>query len=301
MRYAVLADIHGNLPALEAVLADISTRAVDRVLVAGDLAAGCPFPRETLALLRSSGCACIRGNNDTYLLKMRRGLMPGAVMSSLAWGATRWTYARLDEQDLDWIEALPAQLSLDGAQGGLRLVHGSPRRESEGLVPDRDPAVVELMRRLLLLDPGEAPLPLAQVLDWIPERVLVCGHYHVPWLQREGERLVFNPGSCGVSTHGDPRACYALLTGDGGEWQVELRALDYDISRCARAFDERGLIAEGGAFARAYRLDVERAGNIVVEFLVFAAALARARGLDPQPVIPDAAWVAAERSFAWPD
>jgi predicted phosphodiesterase len=300
MRYALLADIHGNLPALEAVLDDIRQRSVDQILIAGDLACGCPFPRETLDLLRSLACPCIRGNNETYLLKMRAGSMHPDTRTCLSWGSTRWTYAQLSPSDLDWIAALPEQLSLDGQSGSLRLVHGSPRSENEGLIPGRDPAGLALMRQLKVLGEAQDPVPLSEILALIPERVLVCGHYHVPWMQREDERLVVNPGSVGVSTHGQARACYALLEDRAGQWNVEFFTREYDIRRCSLAYETSGLLAAGGAFARAYRYDVEHSSNLLVEFLVYASGLARARGQAGRSVIPDDVWLEAEQGFAWP-
>ena len=300
MRYALLSDVHGNLPALEAVLADLEHQACDEIIVAGDLAAGCPFPRETLARLRGlPACRCIRGNNETYLLKIHQRTCHPAVLTSLQWGATRWAYNQLSQEDLEWIETLPAQLSLDRPGGGVRVVHGSPRRESEGLVPDQRPDLLEKLRRIHVLTPCETPPPLSQALDLIEETVLVCGHYHIPWVQVEGKRLVVNPGSVGVPIHGDPRAQYALLEWQDERWQVAFRALDYDLERCLKAFESSGLLAAGGGYARAYRLDVERSTNTLCYFLDYAADLARQHPASDPSFIPDEVWREAEIRFDW--
>ncbi len=301
MRYALLADIHGNLPALEAVLADIRGRGCDAILSAGDQVSGCPFPRETLDLLRSlPDCQCIRGNNESYLLDFYQRTCQPWMLTSCQWGFTRWAYEQLTPAGLEWIARLPAQLSLVAglAGGGLRVVHGSPRSENEGLVPDRQPEILEKLRRIHILRPGRTPPSLSEMLALVQETVLVCGHFHIPWMQAEGARLVLNPGSVGVPNHGDWRAQYALLEWRRGEWQVEFHAVSYDLQRTLDAFASSGLLEAGGAFARAYRQDVRNSTNTLILFLNHASALARRRGID-QPPIPDAVWQEAESTFAW--
>lgn len=302
-RYAILADLHGNLPALEAVLADIANQGCDEIILAGDLTSGCPFPRETLARLRElPACRCIRGNNETYLLKIHQRTCHPSVLTSRQWGATRWAYEQLGPADLDWIEALPGQLVLKGEGGDVRVVHGSPARETEGLVPDQRPDILETLRRIHVIPPGETPPPLSQAFASIEETVLVCGHYHIPWIQSEGDhslRLAFNPGSVGAPVYGDPRAQYALLEWREGGWQVEFRAIDYDLERCLKAFESSGLLAAGGAYARAYRMDVEKSTNSLCYFLDFALELARLRGMAGLPSIPDDIWLEAENTFDW--
>jgi len=299
MRFAVLADIHGNLPALEAVLDDLSSHpAVDQILVAGDSVSGCPYPRETIALLRERNCRCIRGNNETYILNMHTRACHPDVLTNRQWAATRWAFEQLNPAELAWVASLPAQLSLPEPGGGLRVLHGSLEGESISLVPDRNPGVIRHLEASHLLRPGQPLTPLSVTLASIPESVLIAGHIHTPWLQREGAKLALNPGSVGMPIHGDPRACYVLLEWDGLAWQVELRAVAYDRARVKRAFQTSGLLAAGGGFARGCLVDLDRAQNTVWMFVEHAFATARARG-HHGPIIPDPLWLEAEATFDW--
>jgi predicted phosphodiesterase len=302
MKYAVLSDVHGNLPALDAILRDLSREQIDRILIAGDLVSGCPYPSETVARLRelqTNGIPThiIRGNNEGYLLSMQRGDSPPGMLTSRQWGTTRWTWQQLGQEGMDWIGSLPFRISLDGPDGALLMLHGSPRRESEGLIPDRDPVALKRFFSARLLDPAQTNVPLASTLERLDEVVLICGHTHIPWEQREGRKLAFNPGSVGAPVNGDPRAQYALLEYSGRTWQVHFRAVAYDIPALQAAFITSGLLEAGGGFARAIQLDLERADNTVWKFVLHCLAYAQAAGMTDGQVIPDETWLEAEKSY----
>lgn len=314
MRYAILADIHGNLPALEAVLADLSDQSIDEILVAGDLVSGCPYPHETLSLLRELNqrflaCRCIRGNNESYMLSMHARTCHPDMLTNLQWGATRWAFEQLTPDDLDWIANLPAQLSLatpaapTGSRasqepGGIRVVHGSLENENTATVPERDAQVIAQLEKVHLLKAGQAIPALANILAGIDESVLICAHIHVPWLQREGDKLGLNPGAVGMPINGDPRAQYAILLSDGAEWQVVFRQVEYDRARVQRAFQSSGLLAAGNGFAHAGMIDLDRAQNTIWNFVRYASALAKTRGHNGA-LIPDPLWAEAVATFDW--
>lgn len=302
MRIAVLSDIHANLPALDAVLAELRREHLDRVLIAGDLVSGCPYARETwerLRALQADGppVSIIRGNNDNYLLSMHRGDCPPGFYTSRQWGLIRWAWEQLGTEGSEWLAGLPARLSLDHPGGGLLLLHGSPRRENEGLVPDRDPAVLQIFFRARLLDPAQTNIPLGETLERIDEGVLVCGHTHVPWRQFEGRKLALNPGAVGCPINGDNRAQYAVLESDERGHRVEFRTVPYDIAEVQAAFESSGLLEAGGGFARACRLDLERADNTVWKFVLHCYEYARSRGAPDGPVLPEDLWCEAEAIY----
>jgi predicted phosphodiesterase len=135
-RYGVLADIHANLPALDAVLADIQIRGVDGILVAGDMVGG-PQPNEVMARLRAlPNCQMIRGNNENYLLQFHQKTVHPAWWTNKQMAFVRWGYHHLAAEHLDFIASLPEQRVVDGS---IRIVHGSPRSASEYFLPDRHP------------------------------------------------------------------------------------------------------------------------------------------------------------------
>jgi predicted phosphodiesterase len=300
MRLAVLADTHGNLPALEAVLADAWQQGVDGIIVAGDFTTGGPHQLETISLLRSLGSWMIRGNSEGYLLAYDVGDVSDSWRVSKQWASVRWSYLRLNRETLDFIAALPEQrvVTLDDA-APIRVVHGSPRSPSEHLFPDQDPVSLDAFRRAGLLLPGRDPAKLDQALAQIKEPVLVCGHSHIPWKQEQDGRLVLNPGSVGAPINGDVRAQYALLTWRDGHWQAEHRAIAYDLGRIRAAFRESGLLEEGGAFARAWLLDIETGQNVSGRFVSYTHDLVAEAGYEGSSVVPDSIWEQAIATFDW--
>jgi len=298
-RLAVLADIHGNLPALEAVLADMhASGGPDAVVVAGDHALGAPYPAEVLDRLLGLGATLISGNRDLWLLRAYRGHPPPGWDQGEHCGSGRWTNAQLGADRLGLLEASPAQASmrLPGAVP-VRVIHGSLASPSGRILPGDDAAVLERFR----LNGGTPDRnDSADVaLRAISEPVLICAHTHLQWQRRFDRRLAVNPGSVGESLCGDPRARYAMLEWDGEAWQEELRAVAYDTSVLAPAFRERGLLAEGGGFARATLRDMQTGRNFTYWFYRHVEHQARRVGLAQGDVFPDEVWQEAAATFDW--
>lgn len=300
MRYAVIADIHGNLPALEAVLEDIQPLHVDGIWALGDLVMRAPYPRETLNLLLAQGCTCIRGNVDGYLFAYEEKIRCGQPAHPRFDALNRWTFDQLGPEGMDALRALPEQLTrrIDGAPP-IRLVHGSPTADNQTIVPDEQPETLRAFQQAALARPDFSPPPLASWFTHIPERALICGHSHMPWVRRQADLLAFNPGSAGVSTNGDPRACYALLIWDGAAWQVELRAVPYDLARLKRDYEASGLLESVGAFARAFLLTMLTGHNVAIYYVYHSIHYARSQGLDHFTALPESAWPIIDASFPW--
>lgn len=281
MRIAVLADIHGNLPALETVLEDVERQRADAVVVLGDLADRGPFPTEVLARVRTAAHVVLCGNTDEMFLQVDRREAPEAWAHADQFAPIRWTYARLTQVDLAFLASLPEQHAL--AVPGLppvRFVHGSPRSSSEPVYPDRDPQA-------------------ADVLRLIDEDVLAVAHTHIPWRAYAGRKLAFNPGSVGQPFNGDPRAQYALLAGRRGRWEVEHRALDYDRAALREAFRATGLLEQGGAFARAALATMMTGRDEIWPFLRHAFRLAGEDDARHDGALPDAVWRRAAETYDW--
>jgi len=295
-----MADVHGNLPALEAVLADLQQYDVDGIIVAGDLIGGGPQSREVVRLLCSVSNWIIRGNNEDYFLSYDAGDTPDAWRTSYQWAVLRWSYHSLDRETLDFIASLPEQrvITLDGT-APIRVVHGSLQSPSGRIFPDRDPDTLHWFRKAGLLSPDWEQVGLAQVLAQIGEPVLVCGHTHIPWQQEEDGRLALNPGAVCNPLNGDTRAQYALLTWQDDGWQVEHQAVAYDLGRIRAAFRESGLLEEGGAFARACLLGIETGQNVAGHFLSYVYGLAAEAGFENCDVVPDHIWDRAVATFDW--
>ena len=197
MRDAVLFDVHGNLAALDAVLAEARAEGFDRLLFGGDLVLFGPEPAACVDRLRGLGdqLAAIKGNTDRYVIDRQDDV-------------ARWADALGDDR-LAWLDALPAQLAVP-EQDAL-LVHATPRGDEEMLMPET-PA-------------SEA----AAMLAGVDQHTLLCGHVHIQYRRPVAGHEVINPGSVGMPLDGDPRAAWAIVS-DG---QVELRRTAYDVEAVA--------------------------------------------------------------------
>jgi putative phosphoesterase len=299
MRIAILADTHGNLPALEAILEDIRHQGVDGFIVAGDFTGG-PQPQESIDWLRSLGGWMIRGNSENYVLAYDGGDVPQAWLEGDQWATLRWSYERLNRETIDFIATLPEQqiVTVDGT-AAIRVVHGSPRNSSEHVYPERDPATVELYRRADLLSSGRAAVSLGAVLAGVEEPVLVCAHSHISWLQEGEGWLAVNPGAVSGPNNGDVRAQYALLIWQDGRWRATLRAVTYDLDQIRAVYRDTGLLAAGGVMAQAFLLDILTGQNVPGRFAAHVRRLAAAAGHGPGDLLPDPIWQQAITSFDW--
>jgi putative phosphoesterase len=231
MRIAVLSDIHGNIVALDAVLADIAARGVDHIVNLGDILSGPLFPCETADRLMALNLPTIRGNHERQLLTQAP---EGMGLSD------HYTDSVLQPRHRDWIASLPERLWL---ADDLLMVHGAPGGdlvyfletiEDGGL---RAATVEEVEARA-----GGMVAPL-----------ILCGHTHVPHVHRRPDGgLVVNPGSVGLPAYdddhpvphkvetGSPHARYAIVERGASGWTAEIVALDYDWESVAQVAQARG-------------------------------------------------------------
>jgi diadenosine tetraphosphatase ApaH/serine/threonine PP2A family protein phosphatase len=204
---ALIYDVHGNLPALEAVLADASEAGADRYLLGGDYALFGAWPAETVERLRELDATWIRGNVDRWCADPSSA--PEPVQAAI-----EPCRELLGAEKVNELAALPEQTVVDG----VRYCHASPLSDMESFAPD-DPA-----------RDGE-------LLAGADEARVVFGHTHMQFERPSpaGPTLL-NPGSVGMPLDGDRRAAYALLHDDG---RSELRRVAYDWEASARAVRER--------------------------------------------------------------
>jgi predicted phosphodiesterase len=281
MRFAVMADIHGNLPALEAVLEDMQQYAVDGVIVAGDIIGG-PHVVETIQIIQSLNGWTIRGNNEEYFRKYQDGTAPEGWQISRQWAPMRWVYRQLNDAMFGYLFSLPEQVTVvsDGATP-LRVVHGSPRSQSETLFPETKPEAFH------------------QALADIAESVMICGHTHRPWQHLLNGKFALNPGAVGGPLNGHVGTQYAVITWHNGRWNAELRAISYDIAHIRKAYQESGFLEEGGAFVKSWLYTLETGHDVTIEFLKYAYGVAEEAGYAGCETVPDDAWERAAETFDW--
>ncbi len=217
MRIAALYDIHGNLPALEAVLTELEREAPDLIVVGGDIASLGPMPRETLDRLLAlrDRARFIRGNTDRELVdrydgtSMRRET---ADQDNVWVRREEWAADQITEVQRDFLASLSETVVLDiDGLGPTLFCHGSPRSDEE------------IITRLT---PGTR---LDEMLAGTAESVIVCGHTHVQFDRTHRRKRIVNAGSVGMHWEGRPGA-YWLLIGP----EVELRRTPYDLEDAAK-------------------------------------------------------------------
>ncbi len=223
MTLAAIADIHGNLIALEAVLADIAQRGLTRIVNLGDLLSGPLWPAETADRLQPLAIPTIAGNHERQLLAL-----PYSKMGP----SDQYTTGQISKDHLSWLATLPATLFYDD----IFLCHGTPGSDLAYFLHD------------VHVDGAHpASLPAIVARATTDAQLILCAHTHVPGqVKLDDGRLIVNPGSVGLQAYtddapfphvmeaGTPHARYAVLTEQDGEWHVEQVALTYDSESVAR-------------------------------------------------------------------
>ncbi|KQR73410.1 metallophosphoesterase family protein [Rhizobium sp. Leaf341] len=230
MKIAVIADIHGNAAALEAVLADIDAQGIRRIVHLGDALSGPIDPARTAELLMARDLLSIRGNHDRALLTAA----PDAMIAT-----DRFTHAALSDHHFAWLESLEPTRSV--SEHGLFLCHGTPDSDLTYWLEDVSPDGIVHRAHAARIEGFAAGIALP---------LLLCGHTHIPRLVTLSDgRMILNPGSVGCPAYADeqpvahrvetgtPRASYAVVDrAADGTFAVAFRLLAYDhLAAAARA------------------------------------------------------------------
>ncbi|HLY41940.1 MAG TPA: metallophosphoesterase family protein [Terracidiphilus sp.] len=231
MRIAVIGDIHGNLGALEAVLADIENRGADVTVNLGDVVSGPLQPRQTAERLIGMPIPTIRGNHERQLLTVPEGDMGES---------DRHAMQRLSPDQYAWLEGFPSTLVVGD---DVFLCHGTPASDVDYFLETVD-------------ERGCRPAGIDEVEERAAGCVaslIVCGHTHLPRVARLSDgRVVMNPGSVGLQAYpakwpyvhtmeaGSPHARYAIAERTSGDWQVDLIEVAYDWNEAARMAELNG-------------------------------------------------------------
>jgi putative phosphoesterase len=245
-RIAVLSDIHGNLPALEATLAAIKAERPDEILVAGDLVFNGPDPGavvDALRALESDGAAVVSGNTDIAVADFDFGAAFPHYQDGVPEGvriAAEWAHDELSDEQLAWLRRLPSERRVRADDDSLVLVvHASPGSQTRGFDQALDANVI---------------FERASATD---ARVICVGHTHIPEVRDLGWKVIVNGGSAGYVFDGDPTASWASLTIVDGEVHAEIRRTPFDVLTVANAISARGLPGD------VYRAATVRTGKLV--------------------------------------
>ena len=225
MRIAVLSDIHGNLPALDAVIEDVQRQRADLIVNLGDIVSGPLQPRETADKLMALSFPTIRGNHERQLLTQTVDQMGPS---------DHFARETLTDEHLRWLDSLPPVLWLEQ---DVLMVHGTPSSDQEYLLETVEWDGVR----------EATPREVAERIGGVSASLILCGHSHIPRATRtEDGKLIVNPGSVGLPAYesdqpfwhkietGSAKASYALVERALHSWSATLLQIDYDWMTAAR-------------------------------------------------------------------
>ncbi len=208
MKIGLIADIHANAVALEAVLHNMGT--VDAIICAGDIVGYNPYPNETIELLKKHNVKCIIGEHDKAVITGDTEWFNGVTADTL-----KWTARRLNKESFEFLKGLPDHIDYDG----MVIYHGNP-----GSMKD--------------IAFEYEPEKMCGIFDAVDHKVFTFGHTHVPVIKECGDKTVLNPGSVGQPRDGNSHASYAIW--DTEERTFDIRRVGYDLKQV-----QAKILAEG--------------------------------------------------------
>jgi len=247
MRIAVLADVHGNLPAFEAALKHVAQHKVDQIVLAGDIVNGAPDSQACWSLAQSLGCPILRGNHERYVAHY------GTSQASPKWSTElfaplHWALAQLSEQERHSLEQLPTNLRLPEAPD-LFFVHASERDDHDSLVSHTPESSLHEM------------FPSAQ------ERFIIRAHNHYGQVRVWGKGMIVTCGSVGLPLDGHPTAQYLLLDQEQYGWKIQHQSVPYDLNAALNRFWDTGYLDSTGSMGHLFYREVATAAFHIVPFL----------------------------------
>lgn len=285
MRIAVLADVHGNLPALEAVIAQLERLQPDYVVLNGDLINGVPFSTETIDRVRALQWVMVRGNHEFYYLDFGTERAVPGCEDPTRWGQLHWLVETITPAQGAYLAMLPDERTfyIPGTQP-LRIAHGVPGRNRVGFYN------------------GQAAAQIVAEIQGVGERTLISAHTHVqidrhlhididrsstlqfdphvdahPPTHSEIHRHwhLINPGSVGLPLNGEPTAQFALLENvteqeAAGGWRATMQRVPYDRRSALAAYTDSGMLEMGGVMTRLFYWEVVTAETEIILFYRWA-------------------------------
>ena len=247
IRIAVLADIHGNLPAFEAALEHVSRQKVDQIILAGDIVIGSPDSKACWTLALSLGCPILRGNHERYVAHF------GTSKASPQWSMEQfaplqWAVEQLSERDRKCMEPLPLNLRLPDAPN-LFIVHATERNDHDGLASHTPEQVLHDM------------FPTAQ------ERYIIRAHNHCGQVRVWEKGFIVTCGSVGLSLDGNPTAQYLLLDQEKDGWKIQHQSVPYPLDATLSRFHDTGYLSYVGPMGHLFFREVVTGSHQIVPFL----------------------------------
>lgn len=293
MRYAVISDIHGNVYALKAVLADAIEQNIDRYILLGDYAIGFPLGNEAVDILRNlSNSHCIRGNGEGYFDSIKGSEPDGCIFEQLK--PIYWAYNTMSFENHKFLMSLPKTLILKDEDLLIHVSHSSDifyRNPSIGLFHPKN--FNEIMKwepfthEEYLVKAKEALLASSEVIDDIlslQKGVYLFGHNHLQFHMEYEGRLFINPGSCGEPLNWDTAATYTILEIKKGRAEVIERRVEYDLDKTIDSLYQSGYSNYAPVWSKLMEKEIGTGVCYFSLFILHLSAIAKKHGLREFPV-----------------
>lgn len=232
-KLAILSDIHGNLPALKAVLADLKNFDIDQIIVAGDVINFGPFSNQTAQIVIENGWPVIRGNNEYFLLDFNTPRAPAEWSDPIQFAPTRWTIQHFEPKLKNIISTWPDTINLrPGNAPPIQIFHGTPDSPWESIfwtMTDEE---------------------ISRLLSNVEAEFIICGHTHLPMDRQVHRWRILNPGSVGIPLDGIRSASYMILEGNEQGWKPSFRRIAFDYTVIFDEFEKSGYNRECGPIGR---------------------------------------------------
>jgi len=277
-KIALIADIHGNLPAFNAILSDIRKQNIHHIIIAGDMITDCPDSNEILNIIKTLKATVIKGNREQYYLDHSSGYKnhwnDSKQMSSLI-----WSFDNLSLENSQYLEGLKEEALLNISGLSLRIVHGSPDSISE------------------LIFPLEKKDRFHELMYSLKEDILICGHSHQQWDRKVDSKYAVNPGSAGVHFNENQGAEYSVLEIGTDRISVTHKQIPYNIDELEKRFVLSGLYKKSPIWSESIIESIKQGENLSLQMLDYAYDMMKKRGIKNTPTIPDEIWDQAGKEF----
>lgn len=248
-KLAILSDIHGNLPALESVLADLKNFEIDQVIVPGDVINFGPFSNQTTEIVIQNHWPVIRGNNEYFLLDFNTVRAPQEWNDPVQFAPTAWLVKTFNPKLKSHIQYWPDYINLRFHDAPpIQVCHGTPSSSWDSIYSNMADEEIE---KILINTEAE---------------FVICGHTHLPMDHQVGKWRIFNPGSVGIPLDGLFSASYMILEGDNNGWHPTFRRLPFDREKVMDEFEKSGFNKDSGPLGRLV-LEVHRTARPQFGFL----------------------------------
>lgn len=223
MKVAFISDIHGNAVALEAVLKDIETKNVDKIIVLGDICYRGPEPKRALDMIRSLDTTVIKGNADEWIVRgIQEGEVPAKVLNMMRVEQV-WAVGKLEDSDLQYLASLPEQHNVQLTdQLEVTCFHATPNSLFEVVQPDEED---DVLRQKLSLDGSGA-------------NIVLYGHIHKAYVRFVEGKAVVNLGSVGLPFDGINQSSYVIVEGEGSNFSISHQRVKFETEKVIALLDE---------------------------------------------------------------